>query len=95
MAQTCTVIQADPTSLVEALVALAATEEIQLVQKTSSAGKFLVISEAPSTGQQLAVVVGDPDKLKDDINFFISIYGVSIDLVIPTFSAAHYVVIGK
>ena len=49
MAQVCNVIQADPTSLAAALLAL--NKEVLIIEKTSSAGKFLVVSQAPATGQ--------------------------------------------
>ncbi len=90
MAQSCTVIQADPDSLALALAAL--NEEVLLVEKTVSAGKFLVVSQTPSTSQTFTVIAGDPDKLADEINTMIG-GGSTIDLVISTFSAAHYVVV--
>lgn len=90
MAQVCNVIQADPTSLATALAAL--NREILIIEKTSSAGKFLVISEAPSTGQSFTVITGDPDKLASSIATIVS-GGDTINLVTPTFSASHYVVV--
>lgn len=90
MAQSCTVIQADPNSLALALSAL--SQEILIVEKTSSSGKFLVLSETAPTGQSFVVITGDPDKLASDLNALI-LAGNSIDLIIPTFSASHYVVV--
>jgi hypothetical protein len=89
MAQNCTVIQADPGTLAVELAAL--NEEILIVQKTASAGKFIVISQAPSTSQTFTVVAGDPDKLASEIDTIA--LGATVNLVIPTFSAAHYVVV--
>ena len=89
MAQTCTVIQADPNSLALALAALG--KNVSIVEKTSSSGKFIVVSEAPSTGQTFIVITGDPAKLALDISALI-VGGHTIDFVAPTFSASHYVV---
>lgn len=89
MAQTSSVIQADPQSLADALTALAA--EVTIVEKTTSAGKFLVVSQSPSTSQTFEVISGDPSALSDAINALIG-GGATIDLIIPTFSASHYVV---
>jgi hypothetical protein len=89
MAQICTVIQADPDSLALALAAL--NKEVSIVEKTASAGKFLVISEAPSTGQTFEVIAGDPDTLASSIAALIT-GGSVINFVAPTFSASHYVV---
>lgn len=90
MAQVSQVIQADPTSLAAALLAL--NREVLIVEKTSSAGKFLVVSEAPSTSQVFTVITGDPDKLSSSIATLVS-GGSTINLIIPTFSASHYVVV--
>jgi hypothetical protein len=91
MAQNCTIIQADPWSLADALFAL--SEEVLIVEKTSSSGKFLVISQAPSTGQIFNVVVGDPEKISNEVNTILGSFDV--DLIIPTFSASHYIVVSK
>lgn len=88
MAQVCSVIQADPWSLAEELQALG--EEIQIVEKTTSAGKFLVVSESPSASQSFEVIAGDPSTLAQQIN---ALGATSIDLIISTFSSAHYVVV--
>lgn len=90
MAQVCTVIQADPATLATHLAALG--EQVLIVEKTKSAGKFVVISESPSTSQQFEVIAGDPESLSTAIQNLIDV-GVTIDLIIPTFSAAHYVVV--
>ena len=92
MAQSCTVIQADPWTLASALQALGTT--ILVVEKTTSAGKFIVISDSAPSTQTFTVISGDPDKLASDINAIIS-GGSSIDLIIPTFSASHYVVVSR
>jgi nitrate reductase NapAB chaperone NapD len=92
MAQVCSVIQADPNTLATSLAAL--NREVLLVQKTSSAGKFIVISEAPSTSQVFAVISGDPEKLVLDLAAIVTA-GRAIELVIPTFSASQYVVVSK
>ena len=89
MAQICTVIQADPNSLALALAAL--NKEVSIVEKTASAGKFLVVSQLPSTGQTFEVIAGDPDTLAASIAALIT-GGSVINFVAPTFSASHYVV---
>lgn len=89
MAQVSQVIQADPNSLAAALTAL--NKEVLIVEKTASAGKFLVISQAPSTGQTFAVIAGDPDKLATSLAALVGL-GNDINIVSPTFSAAHYVI---
>ena len=92
MAQSCTVVQADPNSLKDAINALAATSEITWITKTKSAGKFLVIADnAAPAGQQSQVIVGDPASLAAALNVIASTK--TIDLVINTFSAAHYLVV--
>jgi len=45
MAQITRVIQADPDSLAAQLNVLVATESIEIITKTTSAGKFIVISD--------------------------------------------------
>ena len=95
MAQVTRVIQADPWKLQDELIALAATEEIQIVTKTYSAGKFLVVSDnAGGTGQQVGLTVGDPDKLASEINDLIALPSV-VEIVEKTFSGAHYIVVYK
>jgi hypothetical protein len=89
MAQTTQVIQADPTSLASALTAL--NREILIVEKTASAGKFLIVSKSPSTGQIFAVLKGDPDNISSGLSTLIG-GGSVINIIAPTFSAAHYVV---
>ena len=89
MAQTSTVIQADPTSLATALTAL--NRKVLIVEKTASSGKFLVISDTPSTGQIFQVISGDPETLASKISILIA-GGKTINIIAPTFSAAHYVV---
>lgn len=90
MAQVCDVIQADPKSLALALAALG--KNVSIVEKTSSSGKFLVVSQAPSTSQTFLVITGDPDKLAADLTALVGA-GSIINLIIPTFSASHYVVV--
>jgi hypothetical protein len=92
MAQLCTVIQADPQTLVTALSALAGT--IQVVEKTTSAGKFLVVYDDAASTQSITVISGDPDKLASSLNTIIG-GGDLIELIIPTFSASHYVVVSQ
>lgn len=89
MAQVSRVIQADPNSLAAALNAL--NEEVIMVEKTASNGKFLVISKTPDIGQTFQVIAGDPDKLADSLTTLIG-GGSVIAFIAPTFSAAHYVV---
>lgn len=92
MAQQCTVIQGDPESLKTQLIALAGT--IQVVEKTTSAGKFIVIYDTTPLAQNFTVVTGDPQKLSSEINAIIA-GGDLIDLVIPTFSSSHYLVVSQ
>ncbi len=88
--QNVTVQQGDPWKLADDLAAL--NEEILIVEKTAASSKFLVVSQAPAIPQTIEVIVGDPDKLSDELNTLIGA-GKSIDLVINTFSSAHYVVV--
>ena len=89
MAQTSTIIQAYPNSLSLALAAL--NRKVTIVEKTSSSGKFIVISDSPSTGQTFVVITGDPAKLSLEITNIIG-GGHTVDFVASTFSASHYVV---
>lgn len=93
MAQVTTVIQADPTSFAAALNTLAAANEIQIISKTGSSGKFLVVYDnAGTTGQVASVIAGDPDKLSSDIAALIALPS-TVEIVTQTFSASHYVVV--
>jgi hypothetical protein len=89
MAQTCTVIQADPWTLASELSSIGSG--VAIVEKTSSAGKFLVVLDSAISGQTFEVITGDPDKLVSDLTALVGA-GSVIDLIIPTFSASHYVV---
>lgn len=93
MAQIAQVIAGDPWKLASDLNALAVTNEIQIISKTYSSGKFIVNSDdtAP-VGQTAVVLVGDPQTLVDQINAIISL-PATIDEVSDTFSSAHYVVV--
>lgn len=92
MSQVCTVIQADPWNLRDSLISLASTNEVQIVTKTYSAGKFIVVSEdAAPAGQTVVVIAGDPETVRDEINVLAASF--TIDLVAQTFSASHYVVV--
>ena len=90
MAQQCTVILGDPQKLADDLLAMG--KEILEVEKTSSSGSFLVLSKTPAVAQSFDVISGDPEKLKTEINALIG-GGKTIDLIIKTFSASHYVVV--
>jgi hypothetical protein len=91
--QVSRVYQADPWKLAQDINNLAATETIQIIAKTYSNGKFVVISDnAASVSQVAVVIVGDPDKLKKDTQDLID-SGKTIDIVTQTFSSAHYVVV--
>jgi phosphodiesterase/alkaline phosphatase D-like protein len=89
MAQVCTVIQADPQSLATALAAL--NSEVLIVEKTSSAGKFLIVHQSPSTGQTYSVIAGDPAKLAGELQT-LATGGATVNFVAATFSASHYVI---
>lgn len=89
MAQSCTIIQADPWTLASELGSIGSG--VSIVEKTSSAGKFLVILDSAISGQTFEVITGDPDKLASDVAALVGA-GSVINLIIPTFSASHYVV---
>jgi hypothetical protein len=90
MAQISVVIQADPWSLATALAALPGN--VSIAEKSSSAGKFIVVYDDSSDDQLYSVISGDPAKLASEINALIAL-GRIIWAVVPTFSAAHYVVV--
>jgi hypothetical protein len=90
MAQISTVIQADPWSLATALAALPGN--VSIAEKSTSAGKFIVVYDDGADDQSYTVLVGDPDKVSAAINVMIA-GGATIDIVVPTFSAAHYIVV--
>jgi len=90
MAQVCTIIQADPDTLAVELAALNA--EVLILEKTSSAGKFIVIHQTPSTSQNFAVVAGDPDTISLAIGAIVT-GGDTVQIVSPTFSASKYLVV--
>ena len=90
MAQVSVVIQADPWKLATSLAALPGN--IQIAEKSVSAGKFIIVYDDSADDQSYTVLVGDPDKISASLNTLIA-GGATIDLVIPTFSAAHYVVV--
>ena len=92
MAQQCTVIQGDPESLKTQLIALAGN--IQVVEKTTSAGKFVVVYDTIPVTQNFTVIQGDPQKLSSDINGIIA-GGDIISLIIPTFSSSYYLVVSE
>jgi len=91
--QVSEVLTGTHTDLADQLNALAATVTIQNVQKTVSSGKFVVVyDDATPGGQTAGVIVGDPETLAADLQILIN-SGEVINLVTPTFSAAHYVVV--
>jgi hypothetical protein len=93
MAQVASVIQADPWKLVSDLNTLAASNTIQIITKTYSSGKFIIVREnLASTGQTAVVLSGDPATLKSKIDILIA-GGASIEIVSPTFSSSYYVVV--
>jgi hypothetical protein len=91
--QVSSVIQADPWKLADDLNTLALANTIQIVTKTYSAGKFItIVDDAAGASQVAEVIVGDPDTVSDAISTILAT-ATQIDLVIPTFSAAHFVVV--
>lgn len=87
------VILADPQRLADDLTALAATNEIQIVQKTYSGGRFIVVSEnAAGVGQTIVVIRGDPNDMAAALTA-ITAGGGSVDIVTPTFSGGYFVVV--
>lgn len=89
MAQVCTVVQADPWTLASTLDAY--TSGVLVAEKTSSSGKFIIVSDDSLPSQTFVVIAGGPDKLANAITDLIT-GGATIELIIPTFSASHYVV---
>lgn len=89
MAQQSLVIQADPWTLQQELTGLAVG--VKIVEKTSSSGKFIVITDDALNGQTYEVIAGDPDALSLAVNILIGA-GAIIDFIAPTFSASHYLV---
>ena len=88
MAQVNTVYQGDPATVAAALNTLAATQEILIIEKTHSAGEYIVVSDnAASTGQTVSVAKGDPTTVAALLN------GKTLNIVAPTFSAAQYLVV--
>jgi hypothetical protein len=95
MAQVTQKLIGDPWTLASTLTTLAATNELQIIKKTTSAGSFIVVSDdAASTSQVVVVIAGDPQKLADEINAIIAL-PATVEIVEPTFSAAHYIVVYK
>lgn len=93
MAQVSSVIQGDPWKLASDLNTLAASNAIQIISKTYSAGKFIVVRDnGGSSGQTAVVVSGDPDYVKTQIDTLIA-GGAIIEIVTQTFSSAYYVVV--
>ena len=93
MAQIAQVIAGDPWKLASDLNTLALTNEIQIISKTYSNGKFIVNSDdAAPVGQTAVVLVGDPQTLVDQMNAIIAL-PATIDEVSDTFSSAPYVVV--
>jgi nitrate reductase NapAB chaperone NapD len=79
--------------LADQLNILAASATIQIVQKTISSAKYLVVYEnsAPG-GQTVEVINGDPETLAEEIQAIIDGGGV-INAVANTFSASYYLVV--
>ena len=91
--QVATVILGDPDYLASQLTTLAASYTLVSALKTKSSGSFVIIyDDAAPGGQSVEVLVGDPEKVANDINDLIGL-GATIDFVSETFSAAHYVVV--
>jgi hypothetical protein len=95
MAQISQKLLGDPWTLANGLNTLATTSEIQIVKKTTSSGTFIIVSDNAAPSGQIAVVIaGDPQKLSDEINAIIAIPAI-VEIVEPTFSSSHYVVVYK
>lgn len=93
MAQVTTVMKGDPNSLKDLLNTLAATNEIQIITKTKSAGSFVVVyDDAGGIGQTVEVLRGDPYDLVNAMNALIT-GGADITILQSTFSAAYYLVV--
>lgn len=91
--QVSEVLQGDPATLVTELTNLAAVSEIQIIKKTKSSGKYIVIYEdAGPTGQTVEKIQGDPDALQAALDAIIS-GGGAINIVENTFNAAVYLVV--
>lgn len=93
MAQIARTFEGDPAYVASQLTTLAATEEITEVRKTYSSGSFIVISDdTAGTGQDVVVISGAPETLVSTINDMIA-DGDVIEILAPTFSASHYLVV--
>jgi hypothetical protein len=87
MAQVARVIQGDPAAVASQLNTLAATESIKIVEKTFSAGDYIVVSDnAAGTGQTVVVLKGDPAAVA-------AAMPATVNVVCPTFSASQYIVV--
>lgn len=90
MAQIAQVMKGDPATVADELIALAATNELLIIEKTFSSGEYVVVSDdAAGTGQSVSVLKGDPATVVVDFGGL----GPQIDIVAPTFSAAQYIVV--
>jgi alkanesulfonate monooxygenase SsuD/methylene tetrahydromethanopterin reductase-like flavin-dependent oxidoreductase (luciferase family) len=79
--------------LADQLNVLAASATIQIVQKTVSSAKYLVVYDNTTPGgQTVEVISGDPDALAEEIQTIIDGGGV-INAVANTFSASFYLVV--
>ena len=93
MAQVSTVLQGHPDDIKVALTALAASNEIQIVQKTMANGKYLVIYDnAGTAGQVIFDFKGAPSDLSTYINGLIA-SAYTIDEVAATFANSITLVI--
>jgi len=87
MAQATRVISGDPASVAAQLNTLAATEELLIIEKTFSAGDYIVVSDdTAGTGQNAIVLKGDPNSIA-------ALMPAAVDIVCPTFSASQYLVV--
>jgi hypothetical protein len=83
----------DPATLAAILNTLAATNEVQIVTKSRSAGSFIIVSDnAAPTGQTAEVLKGDPATISTLLAALIG-GGATIEILVTTFSGGYYVVV--
>ncbi len=87
------IMTGDPASIISQLVVLAATNKVQIIQKTKSSGSYIVVSDntAP-TGQSFVVIKGDPDTVSAETTALIALGNV-VEIVAESFNAAVYIVV--
>lgn len=93
MAQQVTTVKGDPNWVKSLLQTIALTNSLQIIEKTNSAGQFIVLyDDAAPTGQTVEVLRGDPTTINQQLNVLIA-GGATIEIICTTFSASYYLVV--